>query len=160
MGEDSSGKRGRRSRTLGPAGGSLPQLFESDELREVSSALGIPELPMANLEIVEDEEPAPDEDDARRRHRRRRFRKGLEVTINGRRFHARGVDVSRGGIACQPVPRGAKNGDPVLIELAEEPYRLLGRIVWFKPLGDGSDHLVIGVRFSRPLEASLDGEED
>lgn len=160
MTDESSRKPGRRKRTLGPASGALPQLFASEELRSVPDTMRIPELPIANLVLLSNEDEEEDDDDYRRQHRRKRFRKGLVVTINGQRFHARGVDISRGGIAFQPVPPDAKKNDPVLIEIEEPPDRLLGRIVWFRPLDDGTDNLQIGVRFSRPLSQSLDDEED
>jgi len=158
LSEDSSRKKGRRSRTLGPTSSTLPSLFETEELPAQPTPLPVPDLPVGNLEWLE--RTTEDPDGVERAHPRKRFRKGLRVTINGVEYHCHGVDVSRGGIGFQPVPAGAKKGDPVLIELDEPPFRLLGRIAWYRPLEDGTDNLFIGVRFSRPLDESLDGEED
>ncbi len=108
-------------------------------------------LPTANLEWIGDSQ---DDDDERRIEPRTPVSGGVLVTINGQDFSAEGVDVSRGGICFQPVPYWVRRGDPVMIEMGEPPttQKVLGRVAWRRRLDDASGDLMIGVRFSRPLE--------
>ncbi len=125
----------------------LPRMLESRSLEEDTS---LPELPVANLEWLFDKQ----RDDERRSRWRAPYPDVVRVSIFGREFRARGIDISMGGISFQPVPYWVKKGDPVLLEMQGPARKLIGRVVWIRPLDDDTDNTIIGVRFASPDEES------
>ncbi len=89
--------------------------------------------------------------DDRRTYQRRPFGETLSVTLSGHEIEVRGVDISRGGIRCQPLPYWTRLGDPVLVRLPAPHFHALGRVVWVRPLEDDADLRTGGIRFTSPL---------
>ncbi len=143
-----SDDRSRKKELSRPSGEyPLPRMIEGRDLEEDTS---LPEIPVANLEWLFDK---PKDDDRRSRWRAP-YPDTVRVSIYGREFRSRGIDISMGGISFQPVPYWVKKGDPVLIEMNGPARKLIGRVVWLKPMDDGTDNTIIGVRFASPDQQS------
>ncbi len=141
-------KKNRRSELSRPSGEyPLPRMMESGDLDD---ATALPDLPVTNLEWLFEKA----KEDDRRSRWRAPYPDSVRVSIYGREFAARGIDISMGGISFQPVPYWVKKGDPVLIEMQGPVRKLIGRVVWLKPMDDGTDNTIIGVRFASEDEHS------
>jgi len=86
----------------------------------------------------------------RRQHPRREIKGSIQVTLGGRDLAVQGVDVSAGGMACEPVPYWARRGDPILVRLPGTARHILGRVAWVRRRTDLEDDQVIGIRFATP----------
>jgi PilZ domain len=109
-----------------------------------------PTLPPAESEL-----PGASFDD-RRGHSRRSYQGILRVTINGREFHCKAVDISAGGICCGPLPSWARRGDPVLVQLYKPAKKILGRVAWRRTISANKGNVLIGVCFTRPHDSLVD----
>ncbi len=89
-------------------------------------------------------------DEERRAHRRVDFGGVVTVTIAGRTLHVRCLDISDGGMSIEPMPHWTRRGDPVMVRLLEPPKQLLARVAWVRRLGESTDAVKIGVRFTSP----------
>lgn len=133
-----------------------PPLPVAAELRSVSDDLHdpppssldeLPAVPEADGPVVSLEADV----DERRNFPRRDLGEALHVTLSGREIEVQGVDISRGGIRCEPLPYWTRRGDPVLVKLPAPHFHALGRVVWVQPLGGEEDQRIGGIRFTSPL---------
>jgi len=153
---------------------SLPSLYEQDDA--VISGIRPPPAPLEVAAAVSGEFSTPSLDpvDATRaetsmeepsvdppthpapRNERRVFSRQpldgeLELTINGAGVSVLGVDISRGGLQCHPLPHWTRRGDPVLIHLPHPHRQVLGRVAWVRSRSQIESVKIAGIRFSSPL---------
>lgn len=88
------------------------------------------------------------DEDNRRVHPRLETEGRARVTLHGQDYNVMVKDMGDGGICCQPLPYWIRRGDPILVTTRE--HAVVGRVAWRRPLSDGDDDLLVGVRFSRP----------
>lgn len=142
-GNQRDGDDGMTIKSGGPA--NIASLLSNDP-----ASTGDPTLPPSEAEL----EGASFEE--RRTHRRRSYQGILRVTINGREFHCKAVDISAGGVCCGPLPSWARRGDPVLVQLYKPAKKILGRVAWRRTIQASKGNVLIGVCFTRPHPALVE----